>query len=120
AAPDLRERVEDDVDDLRREPERRLVEEEQPRTGGEAPGDRELLLLASGERAGMPTPELAHDREQLDDRLEVVCRPRPARTCSQPQPEVLLDREIAVDPPPLGHQRDTLARDLLGRPPPDR
>ena len=43
----LLERVEDDVDHDRREPERRLVEEKQPRAREQCTGDRELLLLAA-------------------------------------------------------------------------
>ena len=52
AVADLGERLEDDVDDRRREPERGLVEQEHVGRGDERPGDRELLLLAAGERAG--------------------------------------------------------------------
>ena len=59
ALPDLRERVEHDVDDLRREPERRLVQQQHVGRGDERTGDRELLLLAARERAGLATPELA-------------------------------------------------------------
>ena len=60
-----RERLEDDVDDLRREAERRLVEEEEVRPRDERARDRELLLLAAGERAGRRAAELGDDREEL-------------------------------------------------------
>ena len=50
AAPDLRDRLEHLVDEDGREAERRLVEEQQPRLGDERAGDRELLLLAAGQR----------------------------------------------------------------------
>ena len=49
--PDLGERVEDDVDDLRRQPQGRLVEQQHVRARDERPPDRELLLLAAGEGA---------------------------------------------------------------------
>ena len=69
ALADLRERREDDVDDLRREAERRLVEQQDVGPGDERPRDRELLLLAAGERT-CPAP-----CELLDDR-ELARRPR--------------------------------------------
>ena len=56
-----RERLEDDIDDLRREPERRLVEEQHVGPGDERSRDRELLLLAARERARLPAPDLGHD-----------------------------------------------------------
>ena len=55
ALADLRERREDDVDDLRREAERRLVEQQDIGPGDERARDRELLLLAAGERT-CPAP----------------------------------------------------------------
>ena len=48
------------------EPERRLVEDEQPRLGHQAAADGEHLLLAAGERAGalaLPFGEAREDRE---------------------------------------------------------
>src|SRR5205807_9797297 len=52
----LRVDLPDDAEDLlheeRREPERRLVEEDQPRPGHERAADRQLLLLSSGEVTG--------------------------------------------------------------------
>ena len=59
AVLDRGERVEDDVDDARREAERRLVEQQHVGLGDERPRDRELLLLAAGERARLPRAELA-------------------------------------------------------------
>ena len=56
---------EDDVDDRRREPERRLVEQEHVRIGDERPPDRELLLLAARERSRLAAAELGEDREEL-------------------------------------------------------
>ena len=61
------QRREDEVDDRRSEAERRLVEEEDRRPRDERTRDRELLLLAAGQRPRLPVPELLHDREQLGD-----------------------------------------------------
>src|SRR5207253_4102413 len=63
---DLGERLEDSVDGERRQPQRRLVQEQDVRAGHERPADRELLLLAAGERPGRPSPELAQNREELE------------------------------------------------------
>ena len=58
----------------------------------------------------MPSPELAHDRKQLEGRSRGRWRLSAARHCAgQPELEVLVDREIAVDPPPLRHQGDSRA-----------
>ena len=48
---DLAERLEERLDDRRREPERRLVEQEHVGARDERARDRELLLLAAGERS---------------------------------------------------------------------
>ena len=55
--PDLRQRLEDEVDDLRRQPERGLVEQQDLGIGGERTPDRKLLLLAIG-RALLARPRL--------------------------------------------------------------
>ena len=47
--PDQREHL---LDQQRRQAERRLVEDQQPRLGHQAAADREHLLLAAGQRAG--------------------------------------------------------------------
>ena len=51
AVADRRECLEDQVDHARSEPERGLVQEQHLRVRDERPRDRELLLLAAGERA---------------------------------------------------------------------
>ena len=79
ALADRGERVEDDVDDARREPERRLVEEQDVGLRDERARDRELLLLAARERARAPPAELVDDREQLVDALERVAVAAAAR-----------------------------------------
>ena len=63
----------------RREPERRLVEQQDVRLGDERAGDRELLLLAARERARLPAAELLDDREELVDAAQTPLRRRRAR-----------------------------------------
>ena len=107
------ERVEDDVDDPRRETERRLVEQQDVGLRDERARDRELLLLAARERARGAASELAHDREELVGALDGLRSHRPASAAGETEPEVLLDRELAEDPPAFGHERDAAARDVL-------
>src|SRR4029453_3376697 len=61
---DLRQRGEERSGDLRREPERRLVEQQQPRTGYQGTADRDHLLLAPRERAADPAPARGGGREE--------------------------------------------------------
>ena len=98
----------------RREPERRLVEEEHIRLGDERPPDRELLLLAARERAGLPGAELGQHREEFVGRA-AAGRPRPFPPRGEPEPQVLLDRELAEDPAAFRHERDAGPRDRLRR-----
>ena len=72
ALADLGERLEDHVDDLRREAERGLVEQQDVGPGDERARDRELLLLAAREHAGAPAPELLDDREERVDGFDVL------------------------------------------------
>jgi hypothetical protein len=57
-------------DDERGEAPRRLVEEQQPRVPHERAPDREHLLLAARERAGVLLGALAQPREQLEHAFE--------------------------------------------------
>ena len=116
ALADLGERREDDVDDLRREAERRLVEQQDIGPGDERARDRELLLLAAGERTRPAPRELLDDRELRVDRLDVLAGARARAPPREAEPQVLLDRQLGEDAPPLGHERDARARDVLGRP----
>ena len=111
------ERLEDDVDDLRREAERRLVEQEHVRRGDERARDRELLLLPAGERAGLRRRELARRREQLVDRVERLVAPPGSRRPREPEPEVLLTVSSAKIRRPSGTSATPAARHGLGRRP---
>ena len=106
----LLEDLEHLVDDQRREPERRLVEEQQLRPREQRARDRELLLLAARELRARPVVVTAR-------------APRSARTCclmsasasravlaaEVPICEVLADGEPAEDAPVLRNERDARA-----------
>src|SRR5438067_3201218 len=72
APPDVRDDAEGRLDQRRREPQRGLVEEDQPRARHQRARDREHLLLPAGERARRLPPPLGEDREVGRDALEVV------------------------------------------------
>src|SRR5205823_9083059 len=101
---DLRERLEDSVDGERRQAKGRLVQEQDVGARHERPPDRKLLLLSARERPGLPPPELAQDREELEGRAQWVAGVNPP-ACRQAEAKVLLDREVAEDPPPFGDER---------------
>ena len=76
AALDQRaERAVDALDDDRREAERDLVEQQQPRVRHERATDRRRLLLAAGEARRALVPQRLQHRERLEHRVD---RPRPA------------------------------------------
>ncbi len=110
--PDLRQRCEDDVDDLRREPERRLVEQQDLRVGGQRTPDCELLLLATRQHTRLPGAELAQDRKELvGSREAVAVRARSA--AGEAEAEVLLHRELAEDAASLWYERHAAPRHLF-------
>ncbi len=113
--PNRGERAEDDVDDSRREPERRLVEEQDVGLGDERTRDRQLLLLAAREGARLARAELLDDRKELVDARENGIDAAACASRRQAEPEVLLDRQLREDAPALGHERNAAARDLFWR-----
>src|SRR5439155_6533718 len=66
-----------------------------------------------------PPPEFAEDRKELEGGPQRVADVRSA-TRGQAEAKVLLDREVAEDPPPLGDERDARARDRRDRASPQR
>ena len=113
--PDLRERLEDDVDDLRRQPQRRLVEQQHRGIGGERSPDRQLLLLAARQRARVARAELVQDRKELIRAGQAVAV-APLPPAGETEAQVLRDRELAEDAAALGHERDPAPGHVL-RPP---
>ena len=90
-----------------------------PRSRHERAPDRELLLLAAGERAGRPAARLREHRKELVDLRERLAGVVPA-PCREPEPKVLLHREVAEDPPSLRHERDAGTGDRLRTPATER
>src|SRR5205823_5698906 len=120
ALADLAERLEQALDDGRREPERRLVEQEHVRACDERACDRELLLLAAGEGARVARREIPYDGEERLDPRDVGGGTVGAAPAGEPELQVLGHGQRAVDVPPLGDERDAEAGDLLGAQPEQR
>ena len=81
------------------------------------PRDRELLLLAAGQRAGVPvagTPRTIGNSSSTSARSSSTPAELAAR--GEAEPEVLVDRELREQPPTLRNERDPAPRDRLRRP----
>ena len=112
---DRRERLEDDVDDARRQAERGLVEQQHLGVRDERPRDRELLLLAARERAGLAAEGLlARPGRARRRAARSSSMPSRAAPACETQLEVFLDGQVREDPPSLRHECDAAPRDVLG------
>ena len=69
--------------------------------------------LAAGELAGGRGVELAQDRKQVEDLLEVAAEIRVAPTDGAPDAQVLLDGQSPEDLAALGHECDPTAHDRV-------
>src|SRR5262249_32739898 len=107
--------LEDLVDDLRRQAERGLVEEQEPRRRHQRAPDGDDLLLTAGERAGELASALAQDGEGRVDALEALGAPRARRRRVAADLEILLDRHRWEEAAALGDQGDPVAAELVGR-----
>ena len=103
------------LDDDRRQPERELVDHQQPGSGDERLREAQHLLLPTGEVAGGGVPPRSEDGEVrqrilggLSDVLRFVEVGPPGDL------EALGHREIGEDPAPARHLDDPEARDPIG------
>ena len=92
----------------RREPERRLVQQQQPRPRHERPREREHLLLAAGQRAGRLVPALARATGRCLRSMSACAVAVAARV--RAEAEVLAHVSSANVPAPFGHVRHARAR----------
>ena len=102
----------------RREAERGLVEQQQPRPAHQRPGDGQHLLLAARHRAAPLVDPLLEAREQDEHPFEVLVEigelvDRRAHL------QVFVDRHAREDAPALGRLGDRQPGDLVGRQPRD-
>ena len=107
---DLADDAEDRLHHLRRQAERRLVEEQHLRLRHQRARDGQHLLLAAGERSGVLLDALLQHREEREDPLvlrllDLVLAQVGAEL------EVVAHGEVREDAAPLGHVRDAHRRD---------
>src|SRR5450755_2029957 len=115
--------LEDLLDDLRREPHRRLVEQDHRRLGHQRSSERGHLLFSAGGIAGETRSPLLEPREIAVDFFQRLARFRardPAR--ERPRQQVLLDRQVREAVPTLhdladAHPHQLVRRQLVDAPP---
>src|SRR5690606_25403535 len=80
----------------------------------ERAADREHLLLAAAQRAGLLTPPLAQPREIVVDALEIRGHRRSVLARDRGEAKILLDGQADEGAAPLRNVRDPLSNDLFG------
>ena len=86
-----------------REPERRLVEEQEARVRHQGARDRGRLLLTTREVPGSRLPERPQEREGVEN---AVHGPRPLAPALAREPEVLLHGQPGEETPSFRHEGD--------------
>src|SRR4051812_47099755 len=110
--------AEDLLDQDRREPERRLVEQQQPGPRHQRARDREHLLLAAAQRPGLLIHPGAQHREVVAHPGDVPGDPGVA-PAQRAEPQVLVDGQAHERAAALGDVADPEPHDVLGRGPVD-
>ena len=93
------------VDELGREPHRRLVEEQDLRPDRQRPRDREHLLLAARERPRRHVAARAQDRKALEEPVDA--REAFGAAHGGRELQVLLDAHARQHAPAFGHEDQT-------------
>jgi hypothetical protein len=101
-------------DDLRRQPERRLIQQQHPRAGHQGPGDDEHLPLAAGQGPRRPVPGRGQDGESLVGLGQGAGPGAAAAPPEHTEAEVLLHGELRDRVLALGHVRDPGPGHVLG------
>ena len=108
---DLRESSEQVLNDHRRQAERRLVEQQQPRTRHQGAGDGEHLLLTTGQAARPLRPSLAQHRIHPEPALDVGVDLLVLADV-RPDEQVVLDGQFGQRAPALRDVGDSQAHDV--------
>src|SRR5262249_52044231 len=111
--------LEDQRQELRRQPQRGLVEQDQRWRRHERPPDGHHLLLATGHRPRLLSPALAQDRKQRVDLLEGLAHSRSVVLDVRAHLEVFEHGHLRKHDAPLGHIGETTAEDEVGSEPAD-
>src|SRR5262245_7158543 len=119
AAVDLADDAEDLLDEHRREPQRRLVEQHQGRLRHQRAPDRQHLLLPAAERSRQLRAPFGQDGEARVRALEGGLDPALVRAHVGAHLEVLEHGQLREELAALGDVRDPAAHDRLARQPVD-
>src|SRR5438552_87284 len=114
APPDVGDDPERRLDERGGQPERRLVEQDEPRPRHQGARDGEHLLLAARERACRLSAALGEGREVGDDALEVLVHGATVAPNVRAHLEVLPDGEVGEDATSLGTVGDAGREDVRG------
>ena len=114
-----RDDVEDLVDQQRRQPHGRLIQQDQLGAGHQRPAHHGHLLLAAADEAGDLVALLLQPREVVVDHLQPLLDGTAELAHVGAHLEVLLHRQVLEDPAALDHLHDAQLGDLLGRHPVD-
>ena len=106
-----RDQIENVVDHLRRQAERRLVEQQQPGPGHQRPSNRKLLLLAARQGAGQLPAPFRENREQFEHLLPGGCGGGPVAARRGAERQVLVDGKRREHAAAFRHQRHAGADD---------
>ena len=110
---DLAQLAKDVLHDDRRQPHRRLVEQQQAGPCEQRATDREHLLLAAGEVAGQPVDALGEPRKEREHTLQIARDPGAVAAPIGAELEVLAHRERRQDRPALGDLDQAALDDLM-------
>ena len=111
---ELGDDVEDLLDDQRREAERRLVEQQQPRPAHQRARDRQHLLLAARQRAAALRRAFLEAREHREDAFEILVEMREV-VDRRAHLQILEHGHAREDAPSFRRLRDRQPRDLMRR-----
>ncbi len=114
-ARDLQHRFEDLLHHQRREPHRRLVEQQQLRLRHQRARHREHLLLAAGQRAGGLPAALLEAGKEIEHALDVVLDRGPVAADVGAHREIFLDGQRAEHAAALGDHGEAVAHELERR-----
>jgi hypothetical protein len=109
---DLHDEVANLLHDQRCEPQRRLVEEQQPWRCHQPPRHRAHLLFAAGEVTGRLFPALREHRKEAEDLVVRLLDAGAVAPRERAGAQVLVDRELGEDAPAFHHLGRALADDL--------
>ena len=101
-------------DQMRRQPDRGLVHQQDARRQHQRARERQHLLLAAAHRAGELAAPLGQARKRLEAEIEIGLDLRARLRPERAEQQVFFHRQFRKQPAAFRHQRDAEIDDLLG------